>query len=133
MSGRLNFESPVDQVTIPKCRKRTSTGRSTVRLILLATIVFVLAYLYIGGNYGWFNMWQLKQGKSQLEEEISRLEARKLDLTSDLDLLKKGPREDARYRFEIERLAREKHGMVREDELIYRFSTQEDSTGAIKP
>ncbi len=133
MVGRLNFESSADQVTTPKRRKRTRAGRSTVRLILLTTIVLVFAYLYIGGNYGWFNMWQLKQEKSQLEEEISRLEARKLDLTSDFDLLKEGPEGDARFRFEMERLAREKHGMVREDELIYRFSSQEDSTGKIAP
>jgi cell division protein FtsB len=96
-------------------------------------MVLVLSYLYIGGNYGWYNMWQLKQGKSQLEDEISRLEARKFDLTSDFELLKEAPGGDARFRFEMERLAREKHGMTREDELIYRFSSEEDSTGTPEP
>jgi cell division protein FtsB len=96
-------------------------------------MVLVLSYLYIGGNYGWYNMWQLKQGKSQLEDEISRLEARKFDLTSDFELLKEPPGEDARFRFEMERLAREKHGMTREDELIYRFSSEEESTGTPEP
>jgi cell division protein FtsB len=33
----------------------------------------------------------------------------------------------------MERLAREKHGMAREDELIYRFSPEEDSTATPEP
>lgn len=133
MAGHINFKYSAGQVTTPRRRKRTRSGRSTVRLILLTTMVLVLSYLYIGGNYGWYNMWQLKQGKSQLEDEISRLEARKFDLTSDFELLKQTPGGDARFRFEMERLAREKHGMTREDELIYRFSSEEESTGTPEP
>ena len=87
MAGHINFKYSADKVTTPKRRKRTRSGRNTVRLILLTTMVLVLSYLYIGGNYGWYNMWQLKQGKSQLEDEISRLEARKFDLTSDFENL----------------------------------------------
>lgn len=132
MAGHIKFESSADQVTVPRRRKRARAGRSTVRLILLTTIVLVFSYLYVGGNYGWYNMWQLKQDKSRLEEEISRLEARKLDLASDLELLKDTPGDDTRLRFEMERLAREKHGLVRKDELIYRFSS-EDTTATTAP
>jgi cell division protein FtsB len=85
----------------------------------------MLAYMYVGGSYGWYRIWSLKQQKAVLEAEVSRLEARRLDLSSDLELLRGDPKENPRLRFEMERLAREKHGMVRKDELVYRFHPEE--------
>ncbi len=113
----------------PQRRKRSKAPRGPIRWVLITALVAAFSYVYIGGNYGLYHLWTLKQQKSQLEREVTGLEARRLDLTSELDLLQKDPEADARLRFKMERLARERHGMVRKDEMVYRFvpeKTEED-------
>ena len=107
-------------------RKRSKSHRNPVRWILLTALVGAFFYVYIGGNYGWYHMWALKQNKSQLESEISNLEAQRYDLNSELNLLKNDPEVDARLRLKMERLAREEHGLTRKDEMVYRFDPEED-------
>ena len=109
----------------PKRRKRSKSGRNPMRWILIAALVIAFSYVYIGGNYGWYHMWTLKQHKSQLEQEVSTLEARRLDLTSELEILRKDPEKDARLRLKMERSAREEYGMVHKDEMVYRFDSEQ--------
>ena len=58
---------------------------------------------------------------------MKELESRERVLTGELELLEGDAETDDRTRFELERRAREEHGMVREDELIYRFPADTDS------
>ena len=115
-------------------RRSRIRKRSRLRWIVLGVIAIVFGYIYIGGSYGWYNMWKLRQQRSQLQTDLKELDSRKRVLTDELELLEGDAEADERTRFELERLAREEHGMVREDELIYRFPEQaQDTTEAGAP
>lgn len=90
-------------------------------------------YLYFGGKYSWNNIVKLRKQKHQLQSELKKLEFQKRDLTKKFELLEGDSETDERTRFELERLAREEHGMAREDELIYRFTAEHGDTTEIKP
>lgn len=120
MNVHSPFQSPVK--TIPTSRRaRRNRMRSPAIWSLAMIILSALTYVYVGGDHGWRAIWTLKQEKSTLEQEVSKMEAKRLDLDSDLELLKGNPEKNTRLRFEMERIAREQHGMVRKDELVYRF------------
>ena len=117
-------------------RRMRTRKRIRLRWIILGVIAIVFGYIYIGGSYGWYNMWKLRQQRSQLQTDLKELDSRNRVLTDELELLEGDAEADERTRFELERLAREEHGMVREDELIYRFPEQAQDTteaGAPKP
>ncbi len=115
-------------------RRMRTRKRIRLRWIILGVIAIVFGYIYIGGSYGWYNMWKLRQQRSQLQTDLKELDARNRVLTDELELLEGDAEADERTRFELERLAREEHGMVREDELIYRFPEEaKDTTEAGAP
>lgn len=110
------------QTASPTPRKRRFTPIwEYLRWGVVVVLLSALAYVYLGGNYGLYEIWRLKQQKTRLERDISTLEARRYDLIQELTLLKKNPVTDARLRLKLERLAREEYGMVRKDEMVYRF------------
>ena len=113
-------------------RRRRIRKRSRLRWIVLGVIAVVFGYIYIGGSYGWFNMWKLRDQRSRLQAELKELESRERVLTGELELLEGDAEADDRTRFELERRAREEHGMVREDELIYRFPEEAKDTTEVK-
>lgn len=108
-------------------RRRRPRKRSRLRWIVLGVIAVVFGYVYIGGSYGWYNMWKLKEQRSRLQADLEEEQSRVRVLTGELELLEGDAVTDDRTRFELERRAREEHGMVREDELIYRFPAESDS------
>lgn len=108
-------------------RRRRSRKRARLRWIVLGVIAVVFGYVYIGGSYGWYNMWKLMEQRSQLQADLKELESRERVLTGELEVLEGDAETDDHTRFELERRAREEHGMVREDELIYRFPAETDS------
>ena len=108
-------------------RRRRPRKRSRLRWIILAVIAVVFGYVFIGGDYGWYNMWKLSEQRSQLQTDLKELESRERVQIGELELLEGDADTDDRTRFELERRAREEHGMVREDELIYRFPAETDS------
>ncbi len=115
-------------------RRMRTRKRIRLRWIILGVIAIVFGYIYIGGSYGWYNMWKLRQQRSQLQTDLKELDSRNRVLTDELELLEGDAEADERTRFELERLAREEHGMVREDELIYRFPEEaKDTTEAGAP
>ncbi len=117
----------------PESGRRRRTGKSNrLRWIILGVIAIVFGYLYIGGSYGWYNMWKLRKQRAELQAELKELESRNRDLTGELELLGGDAETDERTRFELERLAREEHGMAREDELIYRFPAEEEDTTEVE-
>lgn len=107
--------------------------RNQLKLIILVVISIVFGYLYFGGSYSWYNIVKLRKHKEQLHSEIKKIESQKRNLTKELELLEGDSENDERTRFKLERLAREKHGMAREDELIYRFTAEHGDTTKIKP
>lgn len=117
MNTYAPYQSPLKTVSP---RRRRSVSRSAIGIVSTLALCG-LAYVYLLGDHGLRKLWTIKQAQAKVAAEVSQLEAKRLDLTGDLDLLKGNPEENARLKFEMERLAREKHGMVRKDELVYRF------------
>ena len=117
MNTYAPYQSPLKTVSPSR---RFAVSRSALWTVLTLALCG-LVYVYILGDHGLRKLSTIKQEQAKLEAEVSQLEAKQLDLNSDLELLKGNPEENARLKFEMERLAREKHGMVRKDELVYRF------------
>lgn len=108
-------------------RRRRPRKRTRLRWIVLGVIAVVFGYVLIGGDYGWYNMSKLREQRSRLQTDLKEWESRERVLTGELELLEGDAETDEQTRFELERRAREEHGMVREDELIYRFPAETDS------
>lgn len=87
-------------------------NRRTFRFFLLLVVFSFFVYYLFFSNFGYIKKWQLEKEKKvllkQIEEEFKRrdsLENRILLLENDS--------------IEIEKVAREKYGLVREGEEIY--------------
>lgn len=87
------------------------------RLILPVVAGIVLYYAVYGGEYSAFDLrafrTDVEEAREELErvrEETERLEARADSLASD-DLA-------------LERVARERFGMIRDGEILYRFASE---------
>lgn len=131
MADSRPFKSGTAEASEARRRRRTRKG-ARLRWIILVAVAIVFGYIYIGGNYGWYNMWKLTQQKSRLEAEVKEIESRNRVLTGELELLEGDAEADERTRFELERRAREEHGMAREDELIYRFPAEAEDTTEVE-
>jgi cell division protein FtsB len=93
-----------------KAKKRKKVLRKFLHLFL---IVFVV-YTYFGGNYGFLRILSLVNKKTELQKESKLLQAQIVDL----ELEKKKLNEDLFY---IEKIARERYGMIKKDELVIKF------------
>lgn len=78
----------------------------------------VLLFLLIGfalfGENGLLRLYRSYQYAKSLEEDVATLQEKNRQLEHEISLL----REDPDY---IERIARERLGMVRKDEIVYQF------------
>lgn len=81
--------------------------------IVFATLVG--AYIFLAGDYGLYTLWGYQRQAAALQQEIAELkqEQQVLALTKQ--------RLEARDRVYIEQIAREKYGMVRKGETLYRI------------
>ncbi|HEU0012169.1 MAG TPA: septum formation initiator family protein [Longimicrobium sp.] len=91
---------------------------------LLAGGVLALAGYYAlwGGEYSFFHLRRLERESARAEERLARTRAEADSLRA---LAKRLQTDDA----EVERIARERFGMIRDGELLYRF-VPVDSPGA---
>lgn len=87
------------------------------RLAWGAGIVAVVFFTVEGGEYGTRDLWSQKGRKARLDAQVAQL---KLDVDSLKAELKSLKNDDAR----LERMAREKYGMVKgSKELLYRLES----------
>ncbi len=93
---------------------------------LLAGGVLALAGYYAlwGGEYSYFHLRRLKKERAQAEQRLARTRAEADSLKALAQRLQK---DDA----EVERIARERFGMIRDGELLYRF-VPVDSPGGVQ-
>jgi cell division protein FtsB len=99
----------------------TSRARERLRFVVLALIGAVVLWFAIeGGEYGTIDLIQQQRHKRRLTREIDSLDR----LVDSLARYKNSVAVDPRVQ---ERIAREKFGMVRGKELLYRFA--EPDTG----
>ena len=93
-------------------------GRRSFGWRLNGLAAVVLVYLFVFGDTGLYRLYQMEQEKQRLLLSISQLKVRQRDLEQERALLV------ARDPAFIEKLAREKLGMARADEWVYRFVPQ---------
>lgn len=94
----------------------TSRAPARLRLAILAVIgALVLWFAVEGGEYGTVDLLQQQRQKRRLSRQIDSLGR----LVDSLATYKHGVMVDPRVQ---ERIAREKFGMVRGNELLYRFA-----------
>ena len=86
--------------------------RSRVKVFLGVLFVFLVLYIFIGGEYGLYRIWSMKRSARILKEEIAVLQAENARLEEEKALLTS----DLAY---IEKIARERYGMKRKDEEVY--------------
>lgn len=103
-----------------------------LRWLLAGILAAGAAYFALfGGDYGYFEVRRLEREHAVEEQRLRELQA---------DLIRIGARTDSLEHDSatLERLAREKYGLIREGERLYRFvdsvktlkdSTPRDSTG----
>ncbi|MEN8373909.1 MAG: septum formation initiator family protein [Gemmatimonadota bacterium] len=91
------------------------------RLLLPATLGIAAYYAVFGGDYNVFEAWRLDTLQTREAGELALLRADVDVLRARTDSLENDPAT-------IERLARERFGMIRDGEILYRF-VEDDSTG----
>jgi len=83
-----------------------------VKLFIGLLFGFLVLYIFIGGEYGFYRIWSLKQSAQLLREDIAALKAENARLEKEKALLT----DDLEY---IEKVARERYGMKRKGEEVY--------------
>jgi cell division protein FtsB len=83
-----------------------------MRRFLLALPVLLTAYLFLAGDNGLFRIWDRSRQIAATRAQIAALEDGNARLLEEMDLL----RNDLKT---IERIARERYGMVRPNESVY--------------
>ena len=101
-----------------KVKERSLSKKRTVKRILLFLAFGFLAYRFFAGPYGFVQIHQLWTEKNNLEKESKALQAELIDMEIEQQRLT----DDAFY---LEKQARERLGMVKEGEKVYRV-VQED-------
>ena len=96
--------------------------RRIVRIALALLLGAALYYALFGGEYSVFEVRRLA---GRVEEEQARLDS----LRTEVDSLEARAALLADDSATIERIARERYGMIRPGERLYRF-VEEDTTGA---
>ncbi len=100
-------------------KSRKSSKKRLLNWIILSAFIVLLLYLYIGGKYGLYRHWQLKQKRQALMEEIHVLKQERDSLRIVIQRLKT----DSSY---IAKVAREKYNMGKPDEEIIRIITKKE-------
>lgn len=97
-----------------KIKERTAKRKKNIKRILFLLLFVFVGYRFFAGPYGFIQIHSLRQEKKNLEAESKMLLAKMVDL----EIEKKRLEDDEFY---IEKQARERLGMVKEGEKVYRF------------
>ena len=97
---------------------RPRLQRSRVILMIIVGILIYVGYSFLGGGYGFYNLWKLHRQKNAMQEELAVLQARQDSLQREIGRLQT----DTTY---IEELARKKYYMGKLGENIYIVAKKE--------
>ena len=95
------------------------------RLVYLAVILFLLSWILVWGNNSFYHVWKQKRAIRELKIQSDRIKAENDSLNHATNRLKTDPEA-------AEEVAREEHGMIKPDEVIYRFKPARPDTTAKK-
>jgi cell division protein DivIC len=97
-----------------KIKERTLQRKKKITRVLFLLLFVFVGYRFFAGPYGFIQIHSLWQEKKNLEKESKMLQAQMVDL----EIEKKRLEND---KFYIEKQARERLGMVKEGEKVYKF------------
>jgi cell division protein FtsB len=85
--------------------------------IILGVIILLLSFAFLTGSKSLFNLYSLYWQRNELLQEKERLEAENKQLKEEIEKLQN----DMKY---IEKMAREKYNLKREDEEVYKVTPE---------
>lgn len=88
-----------------------------LKLFLLLLGVFLLSYIYIGGDYGFLRIFSLRSQVETLQMDVKRGRVREADLARKIELMS----QDSTF---MRRYIREEMGMAKKGEKIYWFKEE---------
>lgn len=95
-------------------------GKNILRVTLLALLFVGLVVAWLGfGERGFIHLYRMDHERQAYQEKINRLERENRDLLDEIQRL----RSDREY---VENLGRKELGLVKEDEVMYRFGTKKE-------
>ncbi len=109
-----------------RIKKNEILRKKVIRRVMLLLVLFFVFYLYFVGDYGFFRLLSLKREKDSLILETKKLQAKNVEL----ELEKAKLKDDMFY---IEKVARERYGMAKKDEVIYKFVQPENNPSTSLP
>jgi len=95
-------------------------------LLAGAVLAVALYYAALGGEYSALDLLRLKRDRRAAEDQLARTRREADSLRADTVKLASDPAT-------IERVARERFGMIREGETLYRFVPVDSAGAAAKP
>jgi cell division protein FtsB len=104
-----------------KIKERTLRKKSKVKRILFLLLFVFVCYRFFSGPYGFIQIRSFWQQKKNLEKEYKMWQAKMVDL----EIEKKRLEED---KFYLEKQVRERLGMVKEGEKVYRVVPRKEAT-----
>jgi cell division protein FtsB len=107
-------KTPADDTASLEKKKRR-------KKIVFWSVIGVIALTIVTGNYGAYQMYVIKRQKAQLAKEIEELKKEQAQLLKERERAKN----DLTY---IEKIAREKHSMVKPGEHVYQVITKNKET-----
>lgn len=91
------------------------------RLLVGALLVGALYFLAFGGEYSWFELRAVRSEVTEEEQELATLRQTLDSLALFIDSLETDS-------ITLERIARERYGLIKPGEVLYRFVEPPDST-----
>ena len=111
---KKKFYRILDSGLVDRLKKKTTQKKKTIKRFLFLLLAVFLVYSFFAGPYGFLRLFSLLDGKKELKLEAQKLEARIMEMEKRKENLKSDS-------FYLEKEAREKLGMAREGEKIYKF------------
>jgi len=97
-------------------------GKNILRVTLLALLFVGLVVAWLGfGERGFIHLYRMDRERQTYQEKINQLERENRDLLDEIQAL----RSDREY---VENLGRKELGLVKEDEVMYRFGAKKEKT-----
>jgi cell division protein FtsL len=111
---------------LDRLKKETVQRKKTIKRFLLLLLAVFVVYSFFSGPYGSLRLVSLFKEKQEVKLEIKELEAEIMNMEQRKEKLENDS-------FYLEKEAREKLGMARKGEKIYKFvDTTETSEGLIE-
>jgi len=92
-------------------RRNSSRFKKIKDITFISIFIGVFLYLILGGPYGVINLFRLRNQKVKMDRKLMQLKGEEVLLIKEINGLKNDT-------FMIEKLAREKLGMIKDNEII---------------